>query len=120
MTTGDEAVEQAARKLDKLADRSAGGDGVKGRLADELADDAAFLRRLKPSLIAARIRGRLPTDADPGSGPRRAPSGPQLGPPSSGGKSGGPNPIVVVAAMAAAGVLVAKIVDWRGHAHPRR
>jgi hypothetical protein len=29
------------------------------------------------------------------------------------------NPFVVVATAVAAGVLVAKLVDWRGHAHPR-
>jgi hypothetical protein len=119
MTTGDEAVEKAARKLDDLADRSAAEGGVKAKLADELADDAAFLRKLKPSLVVARIRGRLPKDAEPSAGPRRSPSGPQLGPPSSGGKSGGPNPFLVVGVMAAAGVFLAKLVDWRGHAHPR-
>jgi hypothetical protein len=120
MTAGDEAVEKAARKLDDLADRSAADSGVKAKLADELADDAAFLRKLKPSLVVARVRGRLPKDAEPGSGPRRSPSGPQLGPRSSGGRSGGPNPFLVVGVMAATGVLLAKVVDWRGHAHPRR
>jgi hypothetical protein len=50
----------------------------------------------------------------------RKPAGLKLGPRSSGGKSGGPNPVVVVAAAALAGVLVAKLIDWRGHAHPRR
>jgi hypothetical protein len=119
MTTGDEAVEKAARKLDDLAGHGAAEGGVKAKLADELADDAAFLRKLKPSLIVARARGRLPKDA-PAGGPRRSPSGPQLGPRSSGGKSGGPNPFLVVGVMAAAGVLLAKAIDWRGHAHPRR
>jgi hypothetical protein len=120
MTAGDEAVEKTAGRLDDLADRSAAQGGVKAKLADELADDAAFLRKLKPSLVVARARGRLPKDAEPSSGSRRSPSGPQLGPRSSGGKSGGPNPFVVVGVMAAAGVLLAKAIDWRGHAHPRR
>jgi hypothetical protein len=44
----------------------------------------------------------------------------KLGPRSSGGKSVGPNPVVVVGAAALAGVLLAKLIDWRGHAHPRR
>jgi hypothetical protein len=48
-----------------------------------------------------------------------APSGPQLGPRLSGGKRRGPNPFVVVGLAAAAGALIAKLVDWRGHAHPR-
>jgi hypothetical protein len=121
MTKGDAAVEQGAAKLDDLADRAAGssGAGVRAKVADELADDAAFLRKLKPSLIVARARGRQPKDEPPGGGARRAPSGPQLGPRSSGGRSRGPNPFLVVAVAAAAGVLLAKIVDWRGHAHPR-
>jgi hypothetical protein len=29
------------------------------------------------------------------------------------------SPFVVVAGAAAAGVLLAKLIDWRGHAHPR-
>ena len=120
MTKGDETIERGAAKLDDLASRAAAQGGLKAKLADELAEDAAFLRKLKPSLIAARARGRLPRDAEPGSGAARAPSGPQLGPRSSGGKSGGPNPFAVIAAAAATGVLLAKIIDWRGHAHPRR
>lgn len=31
----------------------------------------------------------------------------------------GPGPLVVAAAAAAIGVLVAKVIDWRAHAHPR-
>jgi hypothetical protein len=120
MTKGDETIERGAAKLDELAAKAAAQGGVRAKLADELADDAAFLRKLKPSLIAARARGRLPKDAEPGSGAPRAPSGAQLGPRSSGGKSGGPNPFAVVAVAAVVGVLLAKIIDWRGHAHPRR
>lgn len=29
------------------------------------------------------------------------------------------NPFVVVGAAVVAGVLTAKLLDWRGHAHPR-
>jgi hypothetical protein len=37
-----------------------------------------------------------------------------------GGKGkGGLNPLVVIGAGFAAGIVLAKIVDWRGHAHPR-
>ncbi len=120
MTAGDKAIEKSAQKLDALADRTAADGGLKGKIADELADDAAFLRKLKPSLMVARARGELPVDDEPGAATRHSPSGPQLGPRSSGGRSGGPNPFVVVGAMAATGVLLAKLVDWRGHAHPRR
>ena len=30
-----------------------------------------------------------------------------------------PNPFLVAAAALALGILAAKLVDWRGHAHPR-
>jgi hypothetical protein len=55
------------------------------------------------------------------TGPRpaaaRAPSGPQLGPRKQAG--GGPNPFAIVGGAFAAGALLAKLIDWRGHAHPR-
>ncbi len=47
-----------------------------------------------------------------------APSGPQLDPPPS--RKRGPNPFVVAGAAFGAGSLLAKLIDWRGHAHPRR
>lgn len=115
---GDEAVERGADKLETLADKAAAKGGVAGKLADELADDASFLRKLKPSLIVARAKGEAPKNQEPGAA-RHAPSRPQHGPRPS-GKRGGPNPFAVAAAAFAAGTLLAKIIDWRGHAHPRR
>ena len=53
----DHTIDRAADKLQALADKAAGQNGLKGKLAQPLAEDAAFLRRLKPSLIAARARG---------------------------------------------------------------
>jgi hypothetical protein len=120
MTVGaaDRRVDQAADKLQQTADRLAGAGGVKAKVAEALADDAAFVRKLKPSLMRARMRGDAPTDGTPGEGVR-APSAPQLGkrPKPPGGR--GPNPFVVVGAAFAAGILLAKVVDWRSHAHPR-
>lgn len=116
--------------LDSLADKArakseelAGQGGIKGRLAEELADDAAFLRKLKPELIKKRARGEAPTDREPEPAePPAAPSGPQLGrrpkPAKPAGK-GGPNPFVVIGAALVVGVALAKWLDWRGHAHPR-
>jgi hypothetical protein len=112
------AVETLAGKAEAASQRLAGEPGVKGKLADELADDAVFLRKLKPSLMKKRLRGEAPTDEQPGA-PRRAPSGPQLGPRRSGGGTGGASPFAVVGAALLAGVLLAKWIDWRGHAHPR-
>jgi hypothetical protein len=114
----DETVEKAADKLQEAADNAAAQGGLRARLADELADDAAFVRKLKPSLMVARAKGEAPTEGTPGEGVV-APSGPQLGPrPEPAGKSG-PNPFVVIGIALVAGILLAKIVDWRGHAHPR-
>jgi hypothetical protein len=122
MTKADHAVERGAQRLQQLADRAAArGDGVGEWLADELANDAAFLRKLKPSLIKARARGRAPTNQDPGAPPPSAPSSPQLGQrrKKKRKRSGkGPPPLVIVGAALVAGVLLAKAIDWRSHAHP--
>ncbi len=118
MTKGDEAVEKGADKLDALADKAAARGGLASKLADELADDASFLRKLKPSLIAARAKGEAPKNREPGSTKVRAPSGPQHRPRTSG--TDGPNPFVVAGAAFGLGSLLAKAIDWRGHAHPRR
>ena len=118
----DQAVEKAAQRLQELADRFAGEGGIKGKLAQPLADDAELVRKMKPSLIKARAKGELPTDEPPGHG-RTAPAGPQLGKrpdPKKARRGGGPNPYVVIAAALGAGILLAKVIDWRGHAHPRK
>jgi hypothetical protein len=118
MNRVDALIEKGADRLQELADRSAAQGGVKAKLAQELADDAAFLRKLKPSLIVARARGRAPTNLKPAQGVV-APTAPQLGERPKPKRAGGPNPFLVVGVAFAAGILLAKIVDWRGHAHPR-
>jgi hypothetical protein len=119
MSTGDQVVERGADKLEGLSERMAAEGGVKAKLADELADDAAFLRKLKPSLMVARAKGEAPTNGKPGE-PRRAPGGPQLGQRPKPRKSGGgPSPFLVLGAALVAGFVLAKVIDWRGHAHPR-
>jgi hypothetical protein len=116
---GDGAVEAGADKLDRLSGKAAARGGVAGRLAGELADDASFLRKLKPSLIVRRARGELPKDGPPVSDAGgAAPSEPQHGRPRS--RTSGPNPFIIAAAAFGIGTLVAKLIDWRGHAHPRR
>lgn len=99
--------------LDTLADRAqaasrrlAGQGGLKSKLAEELAEDAEFLR----SRIANRAKSEAPTaQATPvaRAETKRA------------GKTGGPNPFLVVGVALVAGVALAKWIDWRGHAHPR-
>ena len=112
----DLLVDRAANRLQKLADQAGTENGLKAKLAQELADDADFLRKLKPSLIVARAKGQAPTDQKPGHGVV-APSGPQLGPRRS--RAGQPNPFLVIGAAFVAGIFIAKVIDWRGHAHPR-
>jgi hypothetical protein len=117
MTTADYKVERAASKLQSLANRLASEGGLKAKLAEPLAEDADLLRKMKPSLIKARAKG------DAAAAPS-APSGPQLTPRpkpkrKSGGGGGGPSPFLVVGVALAAGIFLAKWIDWRGHAHPR-
>src|SRR5829696_9261365 len=115
MAAGDEAVERAADKFQEAADKAAGRGGVAAKVAQPLADDAAFLRKLKPSLVARRIKSELPTNGTPASGTPLAPSGPRPG----SRKRGGVNPLVLVGGALAIGIFLAKVLDWRSHAHPR-
>lgn len=117
MTTADQKVERAANKLQQLANQMAGEGGLKAKLAEPLAEDADLIRKMKPSLIKARAKGEAPTNQKPGK-PTLAPSSPQLGKrPKKRGD--GPNPFLVVGVALAAGIVLAKWIDWRGHAHPR-
>ena len=118
MAAADEKFEHAADKLQHAAERVAAEGGLKAKLAPKLAEDADFVRKLKPSLVVARAKGRAPTNARPGEGVV-APSGPQLGDRPKPKRAGGPNPFVVLGVAFAVGILLAKAVDWRGHAHPR-
>ena len=113
MTTADQKVEHAADKLQSLSSQLAAEGGLKAKFAEPLAEDADLIRKMKPSLIKARAQGKA---ADPPA----APSGPQLvSRPSSKRRGAGPNPFLVVGVAFAAGIVLAKLIDWRGHAHPR-
>jgi len=115
----DHAVDKAADRLQEFANKAAAEGGLAAKIAPELAEDAAFLRKLKPSLIAARVKGEAPKNEKPTEGVV-APSGPRAGSqPKPRGKKSAPSPFVIVGAAFAAGILIAKIIDWRGHAHPR-
>lgn len=122
MKAADQKVDQAADKVQELANRMAGEGGTKAKLAEPLAEDADLIRRMKPSLIKARIKGEAPTDQKPGE-TVVVPSGPQLAraptPKKQKGGRGGPNPWIVVGVALAFGIFIAKWIDWRGAAHPR-
>jgi len=117
---GDGALESGADKLDQLSGKASAKGGVTAKLGDELADDAAFLRKLKPSLIARRAKGELPKDQEPGAATPPRPAAPSGSRRASQRKDGGLNPFLVAGAAFAVGMLLAKLIDWRGHAHPRR
>jgi hypothetical protein len=110
------ALDTIADKARAASDRLAGSGGLKGKLAQELAEDAVFLRKLKPALMVKRARGEMPKDGEPGE-VRLAPAGPELGRRSS--PKAGPSPFLVLGVAFATGIVLAKWIDWRGHAHPR-
>ena len=115
MTKADQAVDRAADKVAGFVRDARTAGGVKGKLGDAFADDPEFIRKLKPSLIKARAKGHSNVEPAP-----RAPSGPQVERPKPRARRrGGPSPWLVVGAAFAAGYLLAKTIDWRGHAHPR-
>jgi hypothetical protein len=116
MTRGDALMERGAGRLQELADKAAAQGGLAAKLAEPLAEDAVLLRRMKPSQIVARMRGEAPTNLPPGEG-TVAPSAPQLGRRPKPG--GGPSPYLVLGIAFAAGIALAKLIDWRGHTHPR-
>jgi hypothetical protein len=139
MTSADLLVERSAEGLHRLAGRAAArGDGVGTWLAKELEADAKFLRKLKPSLIAARMRanGAAPADppapvpANPGTPPPAAanpepppvmsgPEPPAAPPKRDRRQSGGPSPWIFVGAALVVGIVAARVLDWRGHADSR-
>jgi hypothetical protein len=120
MTKADQTVETAADKLETFVKNAQQSGGVKAKAAQALRDDPEFLRKLKPSLIAARAKGKAPTD-EPAGGAPTGPSVPQFERPKppKAKRKGGPSPWLVIGAALAAGYVLAKAIDWRGHAHPR-
>jgi hypothetical protein len=130
MSKADLLVERGADRLEGLSRKAAAKGGFAAKLADELAEDAAFLRKLKPSLIRARAKGQAPISRVPEREPE-APSAPQITTPrqkakkqakaktNSGRRRRGPNPFLVAGVALATGIVLAKVIDWRGHAHPR-
>ncbi len=126
----DAFVERGAGALESWARDLAVDGGFRRQVAEELLEDAAFLRKLAPTKIQARAKGDMPTTGVPAEpavavtaqeqptvAAMPAPP-PKPRPPKKSG--GGPNPFVVVGVAFVAGVALAKLVDWRGHAHPRR
>ena len=105
-TKADQVVDKAADHLQEMADKAAAEGGVAAKVAQPLADDAEFLRKLKPSLIKARAKGMAPTNQKPGHGsvsPHREAPGERPRPEPVPRSSASPSP---------SGIAVAKIIDW--------
>jgi hypothetical protein len=115
MTKADQTVETAADKLEDFVQDARRAGGVKAKVGDALAEDPDFLRKLKPSLIKARAKGEAPTD-EPPTQVKPPPPAPKPRKPKT---KGGMSPFLVIGAAFAAGYVIAKIIDWRGYAHPR-
>jgi hypothetical protein len=111
---GDALIDRSADRLRGLSESAARRGGVARKLARPLAEDAVFVRKLKPSLIKARARGAAPKNGSPTDVVPPLPAEENKS-----GSRGGPNPFAVIGGATAAGLFVAKVVDWRGHAHPR-
>ncbi|HET8606483.1 MAG TPA: hypothetical protein VFL66_05570 [Gaiellaceae bacterium] len=150
----------AADRLETWAERLSRRNGWRRKLAAELEEDAAFLRRLDPAAMRARLTAPPPADApssnDRGGGLRgrveaereearellarmkpRELAARATGPDESAepdpdtaetqrierepaSRGGDPRQALLVLAVCfTLGVLLAKLVDWRGHAHPR-
>ena len=116
LTKADHVIDRAASRLQEFADRAATEGGLSAKLAQPLADDAAFLRKLKPSLIVKRAKGEAPTNQKPAEG-TVAPPGSELDERPKPKRAGGPSALVVIGAA-----LVAESSSprssTRGHAHP--
>ena len=111
---GDALIDRSADRLRGLSERAARRGGVVRKVARPLAEDAVFVRKLKPSLIRARAKGTAPTAGAPHDVVPPLPAEEK-----NGGSGGGRNPFALIGGAAATGFALAKVVDWRGHAHPR-
>jgi hypothetical protein len=92
MTKVDQPVESAADRIDAIVREARAAGGARTKVADAVAEKAR-LRRSPPTLERAPEPPK----------PRRA----------------GPSPWLVIGVAFAAGYVLAKVIDWRGHAHPR-
>lgn len=124
MSKADAAIDRASDRLRDLSDDLEERGGLPGKLAEPVAEDADFLPKLKPSLIEERLKEN-PTGSEPPEGdsaqPKRAPSAarPKKAPGPKDEKAGAKKLLPLVAGAFGAGVVLAKVIDWRGHAHPR-
>jgi hypothetical protein len=110
-TKADHAVDRAADQLQEMADKAAAEGGLAAKFAQNLADDADFLRKLKPSLMRARAKGMAPTHQKPSPGTVKSTSKRPK-------SRQGPSPFLIIGLAFAVGIAVAKFIDWKNDANP--
>ena len=62
MTKADLLFERGAAFLEELSRKASANGGFVAKLVEPLGEDAAFLRKMKPTLVLARLRGEAPTN----------------------------------------------------------
>jgi hypothetical protein len=101
MTRGDVIVERSAESLEGLAHRAAARhDGFGELISEELDASAKLLRKMKPSLIASRIRRKKEKSEARSSRPGR--------------RRSGPPPMLIVGGALIAGMLLARAINASG------
>jgi hypothetical protein len=102
--TGDAILDKGADRLMEFSERAAEAGGTAGRIAEQLAQDAIRLRRMSSNIAAEQVQEIGQTEAESnGRPPRRR----------------GPSPFLFIGVAFVAGVVLAKVLEWRADVEPR-
>jgi hypothetical protein len=139
--SADEQSDETADALESATDPFTGtGGSLRERLSADPKEDAHGAPATPPHDVPDSTAGEVAVPleseydgADSGPGDENTPAAtepepvpapealpePEPEPKPRARRGGGPNPFVVIGIAFLLGVLLAKIIDWRGHAHPR-
>jgi hypothetical protein len=101
--TREAILDKGADRLMELSARAAEAGGPAARLAEPLAQDAVRLRRMSSNFATERLVEVESAVESNGRPARRQ----------------GPSPFLFIGVAFVAGVVLAKVLDWRSHAEPR-
>jgi hypothetical protein len=102
--TREAILDKGADRLMELSARAAEAGGPAARLAEPLAQDAVRLRRMSSNFATERHVEVESAVAESNGRPARRQ---------------GPSPFLFIGVAFVAGVVLAKVLDWRSHAEPR-
>jgi hypothetical protein len=102
--TGEAILDKGADRLMELSERAAEAGGPAASLAEPLAQDAVRLRRMSSNIAAEQIQETGQTEAESNGRPSR-----RLG----------PSPFLFIGVAFVAGVVLAKVLEWRTDVEPR-